>query len=176
MLDHAPPAASGLLLTLTAQIVCAHLGNAKVRAAELPGLVRAVHDALGALGQEPAEAKPPRPEPAIPVHRSVRPEAISCLECGARFRTLRRHLATEHGLTPEAYRTRWGLPDDYRLVAPEFGDMRSRAAKQIGLGRKPAPDAGVEATAAPDPAPAEAPRLPAKRRGRSGATAPPSAA
>ena len=171
------PASPDRLLALTAQIVSAQVGNNKVGTAELPELVRAVHASLATLGRTPAEAEPARPTPAVPVRRSVRPDAITCLECGARMKVLKRHLANDHGLTPEGYRARWGLPADYPLVAPDYADTRSRLAKQAGLGvgrkRVPAPEAGPEAAAAaPEPeaetVPVEEPAPPpaAKRRGR----------
>ena len=100
------------------------------------------------------------------------PDAIVCLVCGARFKILRRHLAADHGLTPEAYRAHWGLPADYPLVAPDYADTRSRLAKQAGLGRKrvPEPEAEPELAAAdPEPeaeaAPVEEAAPAAKRRG-----------
>lgn len=156
MADDAPSdhASSTRLLALTARIVSAQVRGTKLGAAELPGLVQSVYRALDELTRDPAEVEPPRPEPAVPVRRSVRPDAIACLECGARFRILKRHLATDHGLTPEGYRARWGLPADYPMVAPDYADARSRLAKQAGLGRKRAPEADAEAdipAAEPEP-------------------------
>jgi len=163
------------LLVLTAEIVSAHAGNNELDPAELPGLIRAVHDALAASGPTQAEA---RPEPAVPVRRSVFKDAVVCLECGLRFRSIKRHLATEHGLTPEQYRARWGLSRDYPMVAPDYAAIRSRMAKQIGLGRKGAPDGGAEApepVSEPLPTEEPAPPAPAERRGRRKAAAPPDA-
>ena len=171
------------MLALTARIVSAHVRGNKLGAAELPGIVRAVHGALDGLARDPAEAEPSRPEPAVPIRRSVRPDAIVCLECGARMKVLKRHLATDHGLAPEEYRARWGLSADYPLVAPDYADTRSRLAKEIGLGRKRAsdeqvtadvPDAVPETEVVPEvPAEVSAPLdegvaspPPAKRRGR----------
>lgn len=190
--DTSPDLASpARLLALTAGIVSAQVRGNKVGAAELPGLVQVVHQALADLTRDPAETEPPRPEPAVPVRRSVRPDAITCLACGRRFKAIKRHLAAEHGLTPEEYRARWGLPADYPLVAPDYADTRSNLAKQAGLGRKrtsnagttapvpvPATDPMPEAEATPDPAPGvatppdeEATPPPPKRRGRRKTTA-----
>ncbi len=78
-----------------------------------------------------------RPVPAVPIEESVTDSQIFCLECGKGFKTLKRHLSNSHGLTPEAYRKKWGLPKDYPLVAPNYSARRSVTAKQIGLGRRP---------------------------------------
>lgn len=179
-----PPPAR--LLGLTARIVEAHAHRNPVPADQLPELIRSVHRALGGLGQdEAAPAAPARPEPAVPIRRSVRPDRITCLECGAEMKMLRRHIANEHHLTPEAYRERWGLRRDYPMVAPDYAEVRSGLAKQLGLGRKrvspaeaapsPETDRPDVSAAAPDAAEAEPPASaagaepavpPAKRRGR----------
>lgn len=180
------PASPVRLLALTAQIVSAQVRGNEVGAAELPRLVEAVHRALDGLARDPAEAGAPRPEPAVPVRRSVRPDAITCLVCGRRFKAIKRHLAADHGLTPDEYRARWGLPADYPMVAPDYADARSRLAKQAGLGRTRTPDAETTgstpataaapgAEAAPEPRPGASPdegsAPPPKRRGRRKATA-----
>lgn len=176
------PASPAHVLALTAQIVSAQVRGNKLNAAELPRLIRAVSGALDGLARPPTEADVPQPEPAVPVRRSVRPDAITCLVCGRRFKAIKRHLAADHGLTPDEYRARWGLPADYPMVAPDYADTRSRLAKQAGLGRKraPEPEAELEVAAAdPEPeteaVPAEesAPPPPTKRRGRGKATAAP---
>jgi len=174
--DAAPPA-SAHLLGLTARIVSAHARRNPVAAEQLPELIRSVYRAFGRLGQggatTPADAA--RPEPAVPIRRSVAHDRLTCLECGGRFRMLKRHLGIEHGLTPEAYRARWRLPRDYPTVAPGYAAVRSGLAKATGLGRRrdeqaqdelPLPEAEVlleVSTAAPDTAEAE---RPGKRRGR----------
>ncbi len=159
------------LLDLTARIVSAHAGHNPITAERLPELIRGVHRALGGLGQKSTPAEPARPEPAVPIRRSVRPDRITCLECGGRFSMLKRHLAADHEMTPESYRARWGLPRDYPMVAPDYAAMRSSLAKQIGLGRK---RAGVEAEDAPPSAATPEP-APVGRRPRSGPTAGPAA-
>ena len=124
------------LLRLTAQIVSAHVSNNSTQPDALPGLIQSVFQTLTTAGTKPEQ--PTRPEPAVPVKRSVFPAYIVCLEDGKKLKMLKRHLATSYKLTPEQYRERWGLPPDYPMVAPEYAERRSVLAKQIGLGRKPA--------------------------------------
>ena len=108
-------------------------------ASELPGLIGSVFGALRKLGTV-AEPAPPAEAlvPAVPVKKSVTPEYLVCLEDGKRVTLLKRHLATRYNLTPAAYRQRWGLPDDYPMAAPSYAAMRSKMAKDLGFGRKPA--------------------------------------
>ncbi len=122
------------LLELTTKVVAAHVANNAMPAADLPGLIATVHETLAKLGTEEAA---PRPEPAVPIKQSVKPEYIVCLEDGQRGKMLKRHLKTAHGMTPAEYRERWGLPSDYPMVAPNYAKQRSALAKKIGLGRKP---------------------------------------
>jgi predicted transcriptional regulator len=122
------------LASLTADIVSAHIANNAVSADQLPTLIRDVHQALATVGQAPAE--PIRTEPAVDVKKSVFPDHIVCLECGASLKMLKRHLATDHGMTPDEYRAKWGLPHTYPMVAPEYAATRSQLAKDSGLGRK----------------------------------------
>ena len=128
----APPLPPARLLALTARIVSAHASRNQVASDQLAELITTVHRALGGLGQ----AKPARLEPAVPIRRSVRPDRLVCLECGAVFKMLKRHLRTEHHLTPEGYRERRGLRRDYPMIAPDYAEMRSGLATQFGLGRK----------------------------------------
>ncbi len=122
------------LLRLTSTIVGAHISNNPVAAAELPSVIVTVHQALATLGpEEPA----PKPNPAVPIKRSVTPDYIICLEDGKKQKMLKRHLKTAHGMSPDKYRERWGLPRDYPMVAPNYAKTRSELAKKIGLGRKP---------------------------------------
>ncbi len=120
------------LVELTATIVEAHVSNNAIAVSDLPGLIATVHETLVAVGDGVA----PRPEPAVPVKWSVRPDYIVCLEDGEKHKMLKRHLRTAHELTPDAYRKRWGLAGDYPLVAPKYAELRSKLAKKIGLGRK----------------------------------------
>jgi predicted transcriptional regulator len=122
------------LTTLTAEIVSAYVANNSVQAANLSALIASVHSAVSGLDvRAPEEA----PVPAIDPKRSVRPDYIVCLEDGKRFKSLKRHLMTHFGLTPEEYRTKWNLPRDYPMVAPNYTAARSELAKSMGLGRKP---------------------------------------
>ncbi len=136
------------VLALTARVVAAHVGHNPVTADALPGLIRAVYSALNGLNpgrvDEPAdeEAEPtlaPASEdlvPAVPPEESVFQDHIVCLEDGKKQKTLKRHLFSAHGLTPEAYRERWGLGPSYPMVAPDYAERRSELAKSIGLGTK----------------------------------------
>ena len=124
------------LPTLTTQIVAAYVSNNPVPVGELPSLIRQVHTALVNVGA-PAEVSAERPQPAVPVKRSVTPDYIICLEDGKKLKMLKRHLKSAYNMTPEQYRERWGLPPEYPMVAPDYADHRSRLAKQIGLGTKP---------------------------------------
>jgi predicted transcriptional regulator len=121
------------LLALTAQIVSAHVSHNSVAAADLAGLIRDVHGTLAALasgGPAPAE----KPQPAVPIKKSVHPDYIICLEDGKKLKMLKRHLKSAFNMTPEQYRERWGLPPDYPMVAPNYAAKRSELAKSIGLG------------------------------------------
>lgn len=124
-----------MLITLTADIVTAHVANNDVDGSALPSLISGVYAALAGLGT-PVVAEA-RPEPAVPVRSSVKNDHIVCLECGTRMKMLKRHLSTEHGLSPDEYKSRFNLSADYPLVAPAYADKRRELAKKIGLGRKP---------------------------------------
>lgn len=120
-------------IALTADIVASHVQNNSVAINDLPQLIRTVHDSLTALsGAAPAE----KPQPAVPVRKSVTPDHIICLEDGRKLKMLKRHLATAYGMTPEEYREKWGLPADYPMVAPNYAKQRSTLAKKIGLGKR----------------------------------------
>ena len=123
------------LMSLTADIVAAHVSHNRVTAADLPGLIQSVYGALNGLGQAPAPVEKKR-EPAVSVRSSVKPDALTCLECGQKLKMLKRHLSTDHGLTPDAYRARWNLAKDYPIVAPDYAAKRKELALKIGLGRK----------------------------------------
>src|SRR5262247_4272701 len=124
------------LITLTADIVAAHVSNNSVAVNDLPQLIQNVHGALSVLSGagSAAEAKP---EPKVPIRSSVKPDFIVCLEDGKKLKMLKRHLMTHYNLTPEQYRQRWSLPADYPMVAPTYAEKRRDLAKKIGLGRKP---------------------------------------
>lgn len=123
------------LLGLTAQIVSAHVANNPIEPNILPVFIRDIYKTLSHIGQEPA-APAEKPQPAVPVRKSVFPDYIVCLEDGKRLKMLKRHLATSYQLTPEQYRERWGLDASYPMVAPNYAEKRSSLAKQIGLGTR----------------------------------------
>ncbi|MBC9209177.1 MucR family transcriptional regulator [Roseomonas aerophila] len=127
------------LLELTAQIVAAHVSNNSVALPDVPSLIEQVHRTLSGLGNAPAAPAPvaERPQPAVPVKKSVTDEYLVCLEDGKKLKMLKRHLKTAYDMTPEQYRERWGLPSDYPMVAPNYAKHRSSLAKKIGLGTKP---------------------------------------
>ena len=121
------------LLALAGQIVSAHVESNTVPPDQLPKLIQDVYAALSTAADVASEQ--PGPLPAVPVKSSVLPSRVVCLDCGRSFSMLKRHLMTDHQLTPEQYRQRWGLPISYPLVAPDYAKMRSALAKKIGLGR-----------------------------------------
>jgi predicted transcriptional regulator len=126
-------------IELTASIVSAYVGNNPVPAAELPALINQVHGALTRVsgnGAALASAEQAPAKPAVPVKKSVTAEYLVCLEDGKRFKSLKRHLRTQYGMTPEQYREKWGLPADYPMVAPNYAVARSQLAKQMGLGQQ----------------------------------------
>ena len=122
------------MLGQTSQIVSAHVSHNTVAPEALPSLIQEVYRTLVNIGKQPAQAE--KPTPAIPVKQSVRQDRIICLEDGKSFSMLKRHLMTDHKLTPQQYREKWDLPRDYPMVAPNYAQTRSALAKKIGLGRK----------------------------------------
>jgi len=131
---------SETLLTLTADIVSAHLSNNTVAAGDVPTLIAHVHGALSGLGKPATEPEPAK-EPAVSVRSSVKPDYIVCLEDGMKLKMMKRHLMTHHNMTPAEYKAKWRLAADYSLVAPKYADQRKELALKIGLGRKPKADA-----------------------------------
>ncbi len=132
MVEHASGAD---VLGLTAQIVSAHVSNNSVTTEALPSLIQEVYRTLSGVGKEPAA--PERPQPAVPIKKSVFADHIVCLEDGKKLKMLKRHLKTAYNMTPEQYRERWGLGPEYPMVAPNYARHRSTLAKKIGLGTKP---------------------------------------
>jgi predicted transcriptional regulator len=124
------------LISLTSEIVVAHVSNNGVAVDEVPSLIENIYRTLSGLGSAPeTEASPP--EPAVSVRASVKKDHLICLEDGKKMKMLKRHLMTDHGMTPQEYRERWNLPGDYPMVAPDYAEKRRELAKKIGLGRKP---------------------------------------
>src|SRR5438270_13603460 len=127
--------AEDTLLTLTADIVAAHVSNNSVAVNDLPNLIQNVHTALSGISAA-APAVEEKPQPAVSVRSSVKPDYVTCLECGQKQKMLKRHLSTAHGQTPAEYRQRFGLAADYPMVAPNYAEQRRTLAKSIGLGTK----------------------------------------
>ena len=123
------------IITLTADIVAAHVSNNSVAVSDLPTLITNVHNALAGLGGG-SPAPEVRAEPAVSIRASVKPDYIVCLDDGKKLKMLKRHLMTHYGMTPEEYREKWDLPADYPMVAPAYAEARSRLAKEMGLGQR----------------------------------------
>ena len=121
------------MLEHTTKVVAAHVANNPIAVTDVPGLIATVHQALATLGPEEAA---PRPEPAVPIKQSVKPEYIVCLDDGKKLKMLKRHLRSAYNMSPDEYRQKWGLPADYPMVAPKYAALRSKLAKKVGLGRK----------------------------------------
>lgn len=123
------------VLGMTVEIVASYVANNAVQSSALPELIKTVHATLASLGEAaPVRTQPLKP--AVPVAKSVAPEFIICLEDGRKLKMLKRYLRTRFDMTPEEYREKWGLPADYPMVAPNYAKLRSKHAKQIGLGKK----------------------------------------
>ena len=133
MADNA--AADDTLLTLTADIVAAHVSNNSVAVNDIPNLIQNVHQALSGISTSSSGSEE-KPEPKVSIRSSVKPDFISCLECGKKQKMLKRHLMTNHDMTPGDYRQKWGLAADYPMVAPNYAEQRRVLAKSIGLGTK----------------------------------------
>ncbi|HZC37152.1 MAG TPA: MucR family transcriptional regulator [Sphingomicrobium sp.] len=127
--------AEDTLLTLTADIVAAHVSNNSVAVNDLPNLIQNVHSALTGISHT-AAAPEAKPEPKVSIRSSIKPDYITCLDCGKRQKMLKRHLMTNHGMTPDQYRQKFGLSADYPMVAPNYAEQRRTLAKSIGLGTK----------------------------------------
>lgn len=143
---------------LTVQIVAAHVAHNNVAANDLPVLIDQVYKALNGLGK-PVEPVRERPQPAVPIKKSVTPDYIVCLEDGKKLKMLKRHLKSAYDMTPNEYRERWGLAADYPMVAPSYANQRSALAKTIGLGTR-------RSGSAPAPAPQPKPVASKARRSR----------
>jgi len=123
------------LVALTADIVSAHVSHNSVAVSDLPRLIAEVHGALSGLGA-PAPEPEVKPEPAVSIRASVKPDYLVCLEDGKRLKLLKRHLMTKYKMTPEQYRARWNLPFDYPMIAPNYAEQRRSLARKSGLGTK----------------------------------------
>jgi predicted transcriptional regulator len=131
-----PSRNSDMLIELTADVVAAYVSNNPVPVGELPSLIADVHAALGRVGSTSEQPPADKQKPAVNPKRSVHDDYIVCLEDGKKFKSLKRHLMTHYGLTPDQYREKWGVEPTYPMVAPNYASARSALAKKMGLGRK----------------------------------------
>jgi predicted transcriptional regulator len=132
--DQTSAAPKTQLIEMTADIVSSFVSKNKMGVTELTVLISQVHAALTAAGKGKSEAEPEKLEPAVPIKSSVKPDHIICLEDGKKFKSLKRHLKSSFGMTPDEYRKKWGLSYDYPMVAPAYAAKRSELAKSMGLG------------------------------------------
>lgn len=158
------------LIALVGDIVSAYVSNNSVHASDLPHLIEVVHASLKTIVSPKPEPATPAQSPAVPIKKSITDDYLICLEDGKKFKSLKRHLFQAFGLTPEEYRSKWGLPRDYPMVAPGYAAKRSQLAKESGLGsdrRKPTPLPASMPEPEPAPTDAEAGEVAAPRkRGR----------
>lgn len=124
------------LLSMASEIVSAYVSNNAIPAANIPDLIQTVYKSLSAMEQGTGDSSRDTLKPAVPIRRSLTPEYIICLEDGKKLKMLKRHLRTTYNMTPDQYRSKWGLPTDYPMVAPNYAAQRSEFARKIGLGRK----------------------------------------
>ena len=127
--------AEGELLRMTTDVVAAYVGNNTLPTAQLAEVINVVYSSLRSLEGQVAQARPEPLRPAVPIRKSVTSEFLICLEDGKKLKMLKRHLRSTYNMTPDEYRTRWGLAPDYPMVAPNYAEQRSAFAKKIGLGR-----------------------------------------
>lgn len=128
------------LVEMAAGIVSAYVAANQLPPQEIPALIRTVHASLQQIAEGNADLQDASLEPAVPIKRSITPDYIVCLEDGKKFKSLKRHLRTRYNLTPDAYRSKWGLPHDYPMVAPNYAKERSTLAKRMGLGHTRSPE------------------------------------
>ena len=156
-----------VLLSLTADIVSAHVANNRVGTVDLPALIRDVHGALVQLGEPALVKEAEAQKPAVPIRSSIKPDYLVCLEDGKHLTMLKRYLMRTYGMTPADYRAKWRLPPEYPMVAPNYAEKRRVLANSSGLGRKrTAPEPAAE------PEPGAEPAAPPARRGRKPKAAP----
>jgi predicted transcriptional regulator len=129
-----PENQSASLIELTANIASSYVGNNRVIASDLPDLISGIFGALARVDSPLEQAAEPQ-SPAVSIKKSITDDYLICLEDGRRFKSLKRHLRTKYGLSPEVYRAKWGLAKDYPMVAPAYAAARSNLAKQMGLGQ-----------------------------------------
>ena len=123
------------IIEMTSEIVASYVEKNTISPGELPTLIQSVYRALTGVNTAVEVVEAPVKEPAVPLRRSITPDFLVCLEDGRKFKSLKRHLRTRYNLSPEDYRSKWGLPKDYPMVAPNYAKARSDLAKQMGLGQ-----------------------------------------
>ncbi len=133
---------SASVLAMAASIVSAYVSHNALPASQIPELIQTVFRSLAETGEASNTASKELPKPPVPIARSIKPDYLICLEDGKKLKMLKRHLRTNYDLSPEEYRAKWGLPNDYPMVAPNYAKQRSEFAKKIGLGRKRMESAG----------------------------------
>ena len=139
-------ASTPAVLAMVSEIISAYVARNSLPSADLPGLIRRVHETVSRLAEAPVLAGEVVPQrPAVSIRKSVSDDSVACLECGVRHKMLRRHLMTSHGLAPRDYRAKWSLPADYPLIAPNYSIRRSELATKIGLGKGPRTEAAAPA-------------------------------
>ncbi|MDK2759256.1 MAG: MucR family transcriptional regulator [Blastomonas fulva] len=124
-----------MLVTLTADIVAAHVRNNSIAISDIAGLIGSVHASLSGLGQEPEPEPQPEQKPAVSIRASIKPDYLVCLEDGKQVIMLKRYLRVNFGMTPDDYRAKWNLPQDYPMVSPNYAERRRVLAKETGLGK-----------------------------------------
>ena len=137
------------IVELTTEMVAAYVSNHKIGMSDLSTVINMIATVLASLGTEPRPSVLERPEPAVSVRRSVRPDHLVCLICGKKQKLIKRHLAVEHDLTPHQYRETFGLKSDYPMAAPNYAQQRRDLAVKIGLGRPRNQRRGRKSTAQP---------------------------
>jgi predicted transcriptional regulator len=130
-----PKTAEEELLRMTTDVVAAYVSNNTLATAQLGDVIHAVYNSLRTLDGQPAEPPPEVLKPAVAIRKSITPDYLVCLEDGKRLKMLKRHLRSTYNLSPDDYRAKWGLAQDYPMVAPNYAQQRSDFAKKIGLGR-----------------------------------------
>ena len=160
--DQTSTAPKTQLMEMTADIVSSFVSKNKIPVPELPALISQVHAALSATATGKAEAEPVKLEPVVPIKSSVKPDYIICLEYGKKSKSLKRHLKSAFGMTPDEYRKKWGLKHDYPMVAPAYAAKRSELAKSMGLGN-------LRQKAAKAEPPTPKPKIGRKKAGRKAA-------
>jgi predicted transcriptional regulator len=130
-----PKTADDELLRMTTEVVAAYVSNNTLATGQLGDVIHAVYNSLRGLDGQVVEAAPEAQKPAVPIRKSITPDYLVCLEDGKKLKMLKRHLRSTYNLSPDEYRSKWGLAPDYPMVAPKYAQQRSEFAKKIGLGR-----------------------------------------